>query len=170
MNKGVLNISRSFLVARVIFKIYVCSPACSLPQQSSSSGDLLPEMMESETPPQISLPDKADDAEVSSRRILPDLQVAQGTVRTGAKGNTSAAQGPGCAAPTGNNKSPGLSNVQGTPDALMDILQHASISEEHRTLMGTVLERVRSVKSGLNEAFSSLLRGFEVRSVISIIL
>ena len=116
---------------------------------------------------------------MSSRRILPDLQVAQLTVRTGAEGNTSAAQGPGCVAPTGNNKSPRLSNVQGTalpvpdpemPDTLMDVLQHASVSEEHCTLMGTVFERVRYAKRGLNEAFSSLLRGFEVRSVISIIL
>ena len=117
-------------------------------------------------PPQISLPDKADDAKVSSWRILSDFQAAQGTVRTGAQGNTSAAQGPGCAAPTGNNKSPGLSNVQRTSDALMDILQHASVSEEHHTLMGMVLERVWSAKSGLNEAFSSLLRGFEVLGVI----
>ena len=116
---------------------------------------------------------------MSSLRILPDLRMAQGTVRTRAEGNTLAAQGPGCAAPTGNNKSPGLSNVQGMMlpvpdpevlDTLMDILQHASVLEEHRTLMGTVFERVRSAKSGLNEAFSSLLRGFEVRSVISIIL
>ena len=56
-------------------------------------------------------------------------------------------------------------------DTLMGILQHASVSEEHRTLMGTVVERVRSVKSRLNEAFTSLLRGFEVRNVIfSIVL
>ena len=105
--------------------------------------------------------------------------MAQGAVKTGAEGNTLATQGPGCAAPTGNNKSPGLSNVRGTmqpvpdmeaPDTLIDILQHASVSKEHSTLMGTVLERVRSAKSGLNEAFSSLLRGFEVRSVISLIL
>ena len=100
-------------------------------------------------------------------------------MKTGAEGNTSAAQGLGCAAPSGNNKSPGLLNVQATtlpvpdpetPDTLMDILQHASVLEEHRTLMGTVFERVRSAKSGLNEAFTSLLRGFEVPSVIAIIL
>ena len=53
----------------------------------------------------------------------------------------------------------------------MDILRHAPVSEEHRTLMGTVVERVLSAKSGLNEAFTSLLRGFEVRNVIfSIVL
>ena len=121
-------------------------------------------------PPQISLPDKADDAEVSSQRIFPNQQVAQGAMKTGAEDNTSAAQSQGYVAPMGNNKSLGLSDVQGTLDALMDILQHASVSEEHRTLMGTVLERVPSVKSGLNEAFCSILRGFEVRSIISIIL
>lgn len=102
--------------------------------------------------------------------------MVQEVVKTGTEGNISVAQGPGCAAPTGNNKSPGLSNVRGmmqpvpvpeAPDTLMHMLQHASIPEEHRTLMGTVLERIRSMKSGLNEAFTSLLRGFEVRSVIS---
>ena len=112
MNKGVLNISLSFLVTRVTSRIYVCSPACSLPQQSSSSGDLLPEMMESETPPQISLPDKADDNEVSSRRISPDQQAVRGIVKTGPEGDTSVVQGTGHAAPSGtNNKVPGLSGL-----------------------------------------------------------
>ena len=101
-------------------------------------------------------------------------------VKTGPEGNTSAAQGPGCAAPTGtNNGSSRLSNVREmaqpvsdpeAPDTLMDIFQRASVSEEHRSLMGMVVERVWSVKSGLNEAFTSLLRGFEVRSVILFIL
>ena len=53
----------------------------------------------------------------------------------------------------------------------MDILRHAPVSEEHHTLMGTVVERVLSVKSVLNESFTGLLRGFEVRNVIfSIVL
>ena len=38
--------------------------------------------------------------------------------------------------------------------------------EELRTLMGAVMEKVRPVKSGLKEAFSSLLTGFEVCDVI----
>ena len=50
----------------------------------------------------------------------------------------------------------------------MDALQRASIVEEHRTLMSTVVERVQSAKSGLNEAFTSLLTGFEVCDVIYI--
>ena len=36
------------------------------------------------------------------------------------------------------------------PDALVEALQSASIVEEHRTLMGTVVEKVWSAKSGLN--------------------
>ena len=34
--------------------------------------------------------------------------------------------------------------------------------DEHRILMGTVVEKVQSIKSGLTEACSSLLTGFEV--------
>ena len=52
------------------------------------------------------------------------------------------------------------------PNPLMDALQHASVVEEHRTLMGTVVERVQSAKSGLNKAFTSLLTGFGVCDVI----
>ena len=166
------------------------SPAHSLPQQSSSSGDLLPEMMESETPPQASSPNRADDFEVSSRRISPDQQRI---METTPQGETSSARGLGCAVPTGtNNKGSGLSSLQPemtlgsskhilpkgvraptaasrnpeAPDTLIDLLRYSSDSEEHRTLMGTVVERILSAKSGLNEAFMSLLRGFEVCDVI----
>ena len=44
----------------------------------------------------------------------------------------------------------------------MEELQSASIVEEHCILMGTVVQRVQSVKSGLTEACSGLLTGFEV--------
>ena len=77
-----------------------CSPARSLPQQSSSR-DLLAEMMESETPPQDSSPNRADDFEVSSRRISPDQQVVQRIMKTTPQGETLAAQGPKCVVPTG---------------------------------------------------------------------
>ena len=113
------------------------------------------------------------------------------------EGETSVAQGSGYATPTGtNSKGPGLAGLQpettlgsskhipskgvctpaaafrnpGAPDTLMDMLQHVSMSEEHRTLMGTVVERIRSMKSRLNEASTSLLRGFEVRCVILFML
>ena len=144
-------------------------------------------MMESETPPPVSSPNKADDFEVSSRRVSPDQQVVRGVMKTLPEGDTSVAQDP-----RGNNKGLGLSGLQpetalGTdkripskggrtptaasggpeaPDILTNMLRQASVSEEHRTLMGTVVEKVLSAKSGLNEAFMSLLRGFEVCIVI----
>ena len=37
--------------------------------------------------------------------------------------------------------------------------------EEHRVLMGAVIEKVQSAKSGLNEACSNLLTGFEVSDI-----
>ena len=54
------------------------------------------------------------------------------------------------------------------PNTLMDVLQSVSVMEEHRTLMGTVVEKIRSTKSGLNDAFSSLLTGFKVCDVMSL--
>ena len=124
---------------------------------SSSSGDLLPEMMESETPPPVSPPPGADDPEVSSQRISPDSPRPEG--------NPSATRSPEYSAPKeSNRKSPGLPSAR--PDALMNLLEQAAISEAHHTLMGTVVERISSAESGLHEAFMSLLRGFEVRKVV----
>ena len=48
------------------------------------------------------------------------------------------------------------------PDNLLEVLKGASIDEEHRTIMSTVVQKVRSAKSGLIEACASLLTGFEV--------
>ena len=118
-------------------------------------------MMESETPPRASPPREAGDPEVSSRRISPDPPRPEG--------NPSATQSPEYSAPKeSNRKSPGLSGAR--PDALMNLLEQAAISEAHRTLMGTVVERISSAESGLHEAFMSLLRGFEVRKVICVFL
>ena len=133
-----------------------CSSDRSPSRQSSSSGDLLPEMMESKTPPPVSPPHEADDPEVSSRRISPDPRRPEG--------NPSAARSPEDSAPKeSHKKSPGLSGAR--PDALMSLLEQAAVSEAHHTLMGMVVERISSAKSGLHEAFMSLLRGFEVRKV-----
>ena len=118
-------------------------------------------MMESETPPPVSPPHEADDPEVSSRRISPDPPRPEG--------NPSATRSPEDSAPKeSNRKSPGLSGAE--PDVLMGLLEQAAISEAHRTLMGTVVERISSAKSWLHEAFTSLLRGFEVRKVIYLYL
>ena len=50
----------------------------------------------------------------------------------------------------------------GAPDILMEALRGASIMDEHRVLISAVIEKVQSAKSGLNEACSNLLIGFEV--------
>ena len=48
------------------------------------------------------------------------------------------------------------------PDNLLEALNGASIDEEHRTVMSAVIQKVQSAKSGLTEAYTSLLTGFEV--------
>ena len=91
-------------------------------------------MMESETPPSAAPPDKAGEPEVSSRRVSPSPE------------------GPESSAPASIR-----------PGELKNLLERASISEDYRTLMGTVIERISSAESGLHEAVRSLLTGFEVR-------
>ena len=51
----------------------------------------------------------------------------------------------------------------GAPDNLMEALRGASVVDEHCVLMSAVIEKIKSAKSGLNEACSNLLTGFEVR-------
>ena len=53
----------------------------------------------------------------------------------------------------------------GVPDNLMEAQQGASIMDEHRVLMSAVIKKVQSAKSGLNEACSNLLTGFEVSDI-----
>ena len=91
-------------------------------------------MMESETPPSAAPSCGADDPEVSSRRVSQSPAV------------------PGSSGPTGVR-----------PVELQDLLKRASISEDHHTLMSTVIGRISSAESGLYEAVGSLLTGFEVR-------
>ena len=82
---------------------------------------------------------------------------------------TNAAPEPGKQPPSKGGGAPILlvTSVQPeAPDTLMEALRSASIIEEHRTLMGTVVERIQSAKSGLTEACTSLLIGFEVRNAI----
>ena len=108
-------------------------------------------MMESETPP-TSLCREASDTEVSSRRS-PDLPKPEA--------NTSVALSPKRSAPTGGDEK-GPTQFDVWPDILTGFLERAALSEEHRSLMSAVLKKISSATSGLNEAFTSLLRGFEV--------
>ena len=91
-------------------------------------------MMESETPPPATPPHEAGDPEVSSRRVSPDPARPESSAPIGVR-----------------------------PVELQDLLKRASISEDHRTLMSMVIERISSAESGLHEAVRSLLKGFEVR-------
>ena len=112
-------------------------------------------MMGSETPPPDSPAQEASDLEVSSRRVSPDP--------LGPEDNPLAARHPQYLAPK-ESDSKGPYSVRS--DALKDLLGQVAVSEAHRTLMGTVIERILSAESGLHEAFMSLLKGFEVREIM----
>ena len=129
------------LFLRKITEILPCSSDLNPSQQSSSSGDLRPEMMESETPPLAAPSYEAGDPEVSSRRVFPSPDPEKGR--------------PASPAPSGARS-----------EGLRDLLGRASISEEHRMLMNTVIGRISSRESGLYEAARSLLTGFEVREKV----
>ena len=145
------------LFMRKITKNLPCSSDLSPSRQSSSSGDLLLEMMESGVPPPAVPPCEAGDLEVSSRRASPNL--------AGPKGSHMAPRSPPCSAfEKSNRTSPAPPGARS--EVLKDLLGRASISEEHHTLMGTVIERISSAESGLHEVVRSLVTGFEVREVM----
>ena len=66
----------------------------------------------------------------------------------------------------GKTATPAASVQPEAPDRLLEALNGASIKEEHRTFMSAVIQKVQLAKSGLTEAYSSLLTGFEVRILI----
>ena len=62
----------------------------------------------------------------------------------------------------GKTATPVTSVQPEAPDNLLEALNGASIKEEHRTIMSAVIQKVQLAKSGLTEACTSLLTGFEV--------
>ena len=62
----------------------------------------------------------------------------------------------------GKPTTPAASVQPEAPDNLLEVLNGASIDEEHRTIMSVVIQKVQSAKSGLTQACASLLTGFEV--------
>ena len=82
---------------------------------------------------------------------------------------------PPSAAPSGGADDPEVSSRRVSPSLagpkssaptgvrLKDLLEKASISEDHHALMSMVIERISSAEGGLHNAVSSLLAGFEVR-------
>ena len=114
-------------------------------------------MMESETPLSAVPSCEADDPEVSLRRVSPNLAGPEGS-------RMSPQSPPRLTFEKGHRTSlapPGVWSEE-----LKDLLGRASISEDHRALMGTVIERISSTESGLHEAVRSLLIGFEVRKMM----
>ena len=135
-------------------------------------------------PPAVS-PRRTDDAEVVSRRTpgqeevvleepqgdLPDSRSGEDKSLQGAQSGSvpdtvpvSSDLGRGGQSPPKRSEpsSPATSVHPEAPDNLMEALEGATIDEEHRTVMSTVVQRVQSAKSGLNEACASLLTGFQV--------
>ena len=62
----------------------------------------------------------------------------------------------------GKPTTPATSVQPEAPDNLLEVLNGASIDEEHRTVMSAVIQKVQSAKSGLTETCTSLLTCFEV--------
>ena len=62
----------------------------------------------------------------------------------------------------GKLTTPAASVQPEAPDNLLEVLNGASINEEHRTVMSAVIQKVQSAKSRLTKACTSLLTGFEV--------
>ena len=118
-------------------------------------------MMESETPPPDSSDQEAGDPEVLSRRASPDPMRPEDNPI-----DPRSPQRP--ALEESKQKSPAPSGMRS--DVLRELLERAAISEEHRTLMDTVMERISSAESGLHEAFMSLLTGFEVLEMIYLLI
>ena len=136
--------------------------------------------------PAASSPRAADDAEVGSQKGTNQEEevpeVPQGNLPDfGHKGNQTprgSKYGPGPdSAPEhsvvpefdgrslrkkGETATPVTSVQPEAPDNLLEALNGASINEEHRTVMSAVIQKVQSAKSGLTEACTSLLTGFEV--------
>ena len=142
--------------------------------------------MNSASLPTASSPLPTDDTEVESQKGLNQeevvLEAPQGDLPDsrpkGAKTPEGSKSGPGpdtAPEPTtvpetgrrrlrkkGKPTMPATSVHPEGPDNLLEVLNSASIDEEHRTVMSVVIQKVQSTKSGLTEACSSLLTGFEV--------
>ena len=62
---------------------------------------------------------------------------------------------------------PSVTSIQlEAPDSLLETLRGAFIVDAHRALIGTVIEKIQFRKSGLTEACTSLLSGFEVSNAV----
>ena len=125
--------------------------------------------------PTASTPRDADDAEVGSREGTRQEEeapeVPQGNLLDFAPDSApepvvAPESGGRPLRKKGKTVTPTASVQPEAPDSLLEPLNGASIKEEHRTVMSAVIQKVQLAKSGLTEACSSLLTGFEVRILI----
>ena len=159
----------------------------------SSSGESLSESAINSLPTSIT-PQPADDTEVLSQRLPErgevDLEAPQGGIpsvgQAGFKipvdrvhesrgkpdSQPNTVPEPSVVPDAGGQPlvregGPSISRTSVAPEAsdcLLEALRGASVDEEHCTLMSAVIQKVSSAKSGLTEAYTSLLIGFEVSS------
>ena len=156
---------------------------------ASSSGSLNSSDVNSASLPTASSTLPTDDAEVESRRgqnqeevvleapqgDLPDFGRKEGGTPQGSKSGPVPDFVPEPAVipksgerplrEKGETAMPVASVQPEAPDNLLEALNGASIDEEHRTVMSAVIQKVQSAKSGLTEACTSLLTGFEVSNL-----
>ena len=131
--------------------------------------------MNSTSLPTASSPRDADDAEVGSQRGThpeeEDLEAPQGDLPdfvpdSAPEPAVVPESGGRPLRKKGKTVEPAASIQPEAPDNLLEALNGASIKEEHLTVMSVVIQKVHLAKSGLTEACSSLLSGFEVRILI----
>ena len=137
---------------------------------TSSSGSLAPSKVDSL--PTASTPRADEDAEVGSQKGTHQEEAPeapQGSLPDFAPDSTSEPvvvpeSGRRPLRKKGKTVTPAASVQPEASNNLLEALKGASIEEEHRTIMSAVIQKVQLAKSGLTEAWSSLLTGFEVRS------
>src|SRR3990170_7025139 len=136
MSKRILSKYSVCYGCNITYHIVCFSPARDLPQPSLSEGSSLPPEMAESETP----------PRAPSPITVDDTEVLSRRTSPGHGGASEAAEK--------------------APNTMVEALRCAAIVEGHRTLMGVVVEKIQSAKSGLNESFTSLLTGFEVCNIM----
>ena len=131
------------------------SPTRSPTGQSSSEDSLSSDAVASEMPPGAPFPKSRRDTEVSSQRDSEPDKVLEAFKAPGSGERPPSTEG-------GLTSPPATSVYAELPGGLLTALRNASIIDEHRTLMGTVVGKIQAAESGLNESCLGLIKSFEV--------
>ena len=131
------------------------SPARSPAGQSSSEDSLSSNAVASETPPGTPFPKSGRDTEVSSQRDSEPDKVLEASKAPGSGEQPPSMKG-------GLTTPPATSVYAELSGGLLTALKNAAVVDEHRTLMGTVVGKIQSTESGLNESCLGLIKAFEV--------